>query len=80
MRISEMILYFFYKNIIFTIPRLIFAFYSGYSAQRVFDDTYVGLYNLLFTSIPLVVRAVFEQDLNYVFKKPIYHANDVIYT
>ncbi len=53
-----MILYFFYKNIIFTVPRLVFGFNSGYSAQRVFDDAYVALYNAVFTAWPLIIRAV----------------------
>ena len=69
MRISEMILYFFYKNMLFTIPQLVFAFYCGYSGQTIFDDIYIALYNLLFTSVPLVVRAVLEQDVNYVITK-----------
>ena len=30
-RISEMILYFFYKNMIYTIPQCFFAFYNAYS-------------------------------------------------
>lgn len=29
---------------------------------------YVSLYNLIFTSIPLIVRAIFEQDANYLIK------------
>lgn len=53
-----MILYFFYKNIIFTVPRLVFGFYSAFSTQRVFDDVYVGLYNAVFTAVPVVIRAV----------------------
>ena len=65
-RISEMILYFFYKNMLFTIPQFLFAFYCGYSGQTVFDDIYISLYNLIFTSIPLVVRAILEQDVYYV--------------
>ena len=65
-RISEMILYFFYKNMLFTIPQFIFAFYCGYSGQTVFDDIYISLYNLIFTSFPLVVRAILEQDVYYV--------------
>jgi len=66
-RICDMILYFFYKNVIFTIPRLVFGFYSAYSSQRVFDDVYVALYNAVFTALPVVIRAVLEQDVNYVF-------------
>jgi len=65
-RIAEMILYFFYKNMLFTIPQFIFAFYCGFSAQTVFDDIYISLYNLVFTSLPLVIRAIFEQDVYYV--------------
>ncbi len=53
-----MILYFFYKNMVFTIPQYIFAFYSGYSGQTLFDDFYITLYNLIFTAFPLVVRAI----------------------
>ena len=64
-RISEMILYFFYKNMIFTIPQVIFCLINAYSGQSIFDDWYIASYNLAFTSIPLVVRAVFDQDLDY---------------
>ncbi len=71
-----MILYFFYKNIIFTVPRLVFGYYSGYSAQRVFDDVYVGLYNAIFTALPLIVRGILDQDVNYVFEYSQYLANN----
>ena len=57
-RITNMILYFFYKNVIFTIPRFVFGFYSGFSSQRLFDDAYVALYNFAFTALPLIVRGV----------------------
>lgn len=61
-----MILYFFYKNMLFTLPQFVFAFFCGYSGQTVFDDIYISMYNLIFTALPLVIRAVFEQDVNYV--------------
>ena len=75
-RISEMILYFFYKNMLFTVPQLILAFYCAYSGQTLFDDLYITFYNLLFTSLPLVIRAVLEQDVNYVYKRPETKPND----
>lgn len=71
MRISQMILYFFYKNMLFTLPQFMLGFYSAYSGQSMFDDWYMSLYNLLFTSVPLVVRAVLEQDINYVIEKKV---------
>lgn len=63
-----MILYFFYKNMLFTLPQFFIAFFNGYSAQTIFDDWYVSFYNVAFTSIPLVFRAIFEQDVNYIYK------------
>jgi magnesium-transporting ATPase (P-type) len=54
---------------LFTIPQFVFAFYCAFSGQSVFEDWYISLYNLIFTSIPLVIRAIFEQDVNYIIKK-----------
>lgn len=65
-----MIVYFFYKNMIFTIPQFYFSHYSGYSGQSVFDDWYLTLYNLFFTALPLIVKAVFDQDVNYKLAGP----------
>ena len=64
-----MILYFFYKNMIFTLPQFMAGFFNGFSGQTIFDDIYISLYNLSFTSIPLLFRAVLEQDVNYVYQK-----------
>ena len=63
-RISEMILYFFFKNFLFTIPQFYFAFYSAYSGQTLYDDWYLSLYNMIFTSLPLLFKAIMEQDVN----------------
>ena len=64
-RNAYMIIYFFYKNMIFTIPHFFFSFVCGSSAQTIFDDWYISFYNLFFTALPLIVRAVFEQDIDY---------------
>ena len=66
-RISEMILYFFYKNMVFTICQFYFSFYCGYSGMTIYDDYYITFYNMLFTAGPLVVRAIIEQDIYYKF-------------
>ncbi len=72
-RISEMILYFFYKNMLFTLPQFIAAFFNGFSGQTIFDDIYITLYNLLFTAMPLLIRAVLEQDVNYIYYREPEH-------
>lgn len=54
---------------LFTLPQFIAAFFNGFSGQTIFDDIYITLYNLLFTAIPLLIRAVLEQDVNYVYER-----------
>jgi len=63
-RNCELILYFFYKNIVFTLPQVFYAFVAAYSGVTVYDDWYISFYNLFFTSMPLMVRALFDQDIN----------------
>lgn len=63
-RNADLILYFFYKNVVFTLPQMYFAFINGYSGQTIYDQWYISFYNLFFTSLPLAAKAVFDQDIN----------------
>jgi phospholipid-translocating P-type ATPase (flippase) len=63
-RIAEMILYFFFKNFLFTIPQFYYAFYAAFSGQTLYDDWFVSLYNMVFTSLPLLFKALMDQDVN----------------
>ena len=64
MRIADMIIYFFFKNFLFTLPQFFFSFYSGFSGQTIFDDWFVSLFNLVFTSLPLLFKALLDQDIS----------------
>ncbi|CAD8196188.1 unnamed protein product [Paramecium octaurelia] len=64
-RIAEMVLYFFYKNMIFTVPQFFFSYFCAFSGQSYFDDWYITFYNLIFTALPLIMRGTFDQDINY---------------
>lgn len=63
LRQSEMILYFIYKNLVFTIPQFWFAFYCGFSGQTVYDDWYITVYNMILTALPLMIKGVLEKDI-----------------
>lgn len=65
MRIGEMILYFFYKNMVFTIPQFYYAFMCVFSGRALYDDFYISLYNVVFTAFPLAARAITDQDAYY---------------
>ncbi len=62
-RISKMILYFFYKNFIFTIIHFFYGFYNNFSGQTIYDDWFISLYNVLFTAVPLIIRALSDFDV-----------------
>ena len=63
-RISKMILYFFFKNFIFTMIQLYYSFICLSSGQTFVDDWYITCYNLIFTAFPLCISAVTDTDIN----------------
>ena len=48
----------------FTLPQAYYAFVCAFSAQTVFDDWYISLYNTIFTAVPLVAKAIYEVDVH----------------
>lgn len=62
-RIAEMVLYFFYKNFVFTINHFYFSFYTNFSGQTIIDDWFITIYNLILTAFPLGVRAASDFDV-----------------
>ena len=63
-RISNMIIYFFYKNFVFTMTQYYFSFLCLASGQTIIDDWYITGYNLIFTSLPLCIRAITDLDID----------------
>lgn len=58
--------YFFYKNMTYTLTQFWFNIYASYSGQRLYDDWYQAFYNLLFTSLPVIVVGLLDQDVSKV--------------
>ena len=63
MRNSSMVIYFFYKNFVFTIIHFFFGFLNDFSGQTIIDDWFISLYNLVFTSLPLGARGILDINL-----------------
>ena len=63
MRNSMMIIYFFYKNFVFTIVHFFYGFINNFSGQTIIEDWFINLYNLLFTSIPLAGRCILDYSI-----------------
>ena len=62
-RIIKMIIYFFYKNFIFTMTQFFFAFLNLSSGQTLMDDWYITCYNLIFTAFPLCITSLTDIDV-----------------
>ncbi|RXG58015.1 putative phospholipid-transporting ATPase IF [Armadillidium vulgare] len=60
-RISTLIHYCFYKNVAFNTPQVFFAFQSAYSTQTIYDGVVLTLFNVTFTSLPIIIYGLFEQ-------------------
>ncbi|CRK86707.1 CLUMA_CG000540, isoform A [Clunio marinus] len=63
-RMCKFLRYFFYKNFAFTLCHFWYAFFCGFSAQTVFDPMFISVYNLFYTSLPVLALGVFEQDVS----------------
>jgi phospholipid-transporting ATPase len=59
-RNSFLVLYTFYKNILYISPQYVFGFYSYFSAQVLYEPFIYQLYNITFTSIPIMFYALFD--------------------
>ena len=59
-RNSIMVIYFFYKNFVFTIIHFFYGFWNNFSGQTIIEDWFISLFNLVFTSIPLAVRGILD--------------------
>ncbi|OVA10185.1 Cation-transporting P-type ATPase [Macleaya cordata] len=72
-RISSMICYFFYKNIAFGFTLFLYEAYASFSGQAAYNDWYMSLYNVFFTSLPVIAMGVFDQDVSARFCLKIAH-------
>lgn len=63
-RITRMINFFFYKNLLFGITIFVFNGFALFSGQPIYNDFYMAMYNVVFTlAMPLVV-GWFDRDVD----------------
>ncbi|XP_075903017.1 phospholipid-transporting ATPase ID-like [Nelusetta ayraudi] len=67
LRMCKFLRYFFYKNFTFTFVHFWYAFFCGFSAQTVYDEWFITLYNLMYTALPVLGLSLFDQDVNDVW-------------
>ena len=63
-RLAYMVLYFFYKNAAFVLLLFWYQVYCGFSAQNAINDVFLIFFTLVFTSLPVIVVGVVDQDVD----------------
>jgi len=63
-RMAKFLNYFFYKNFAFTLVQFWYNIFCGFSAQTLYDTWYLSVYNVCFTSLPVLAMGIFDQDVN----------------
>ncbi|XP_063051146.1 probable phospholipid-transporting ATPase IM [Engraulis encrasicolus] len=64
LRMCKFLRYFFYKNFSFTFVHFWYAFFCGFSAQTVYDEWFITLFNLVYTALPVLGMSLFDQDVS----------------
>ncbi|CAD0111107.1 unnamed protein product [Aureobasidium uvarum] len=63
-RLAETIANFFYKNIIWTFALFWYQIFANFDCSYIFDYSYILLYNLAFTSLPVILMGILDQDVD----------------
>uniref|UniRef100_A0A8C4UJY0 Phospholipid-transporting ATPase n=1 Tax=Falco tinnunculus TaxID=100819 RepID=A0A8C4UJY0_FALTI len=63
-RICKLLRYFFYKIFAFTLVRIWYSFFNGFSAQTAYEDWFITLYNVLYSSLPVLLVGLLDQDVS----------------
>ncbi|KAI7855771.1 hypothetical protein BDC45DRAFT_438448 [Circinella umbellata] len=63
-RTSEMIMGFFYKNIFWTFILFWYQIFCQFTGSMLFEYALVSLYNVVFTSLPIIFLGIWDQDLS----------------
>uniref|UniRef100_A0A6I8RAI8 Phospholipid-transporting ATPase n=1 Tax=Xenopus tropicalis TaxID=8364 RepID=A0A6I8RAI8_XENTR len=63
-RMCKFLRYFFYKNFSFTLVHFWYSFFNGFSAQTVYEDWFITLYNVLYSSLPVLLVGLLDQDVS----------------
>ena len=78
-RMSKLVIYMFYKNVLMSMCNFWFAWLNGFSGQKMYTEVAVQFYNLAYTSIPILIVAIYDYDLapEIVYSYPELYLNGV---
>ncbi|EAQ89858.1 hypothetical protein CHGG_06477 [Chaetomium globosum CBS 148.51] len=63
-RLAESISNFFYKNMVWTWAIFWYQAFTDFDISYIFEYTYILMFNLFFTSVPVILMGVLDQDVS----------------
>ncbi|OBT41228.1 hypothetical protein VE00_09241 [Pseudogymnoascus sp. WSF 3629] len=63
-RLGDTIANFFYKNLVWTFALFWYQIYADFDQAYLYDYTFILLYNLAFSSLPVIFMGVLDQDVS----------------
>ena len=72
---SILVLYNFFKNQVLILPQFWYGFVNGFSGTALYEAVIFQLYNICYSSLPIVIFAVTDKEFNGSFleKHPKYY-------
>uniref|UniRef100_A0A8C6DZ35 Phospholipid-transporting ATPase n=1 Tax=Moschus moschiferus TaxID=68415 RepID=A0A8C6DZ35_MOSMO len=64
MRVCKFLRCFLYKTLASMMVQIWFAYYSGFTAQPLYEGWFLALFNLLYSTLPVLYIGLFEQDVS----------------
>ncbi|EJD08500.1 phospholipid-translocating P-type ATPase [Fomitiporia mediterranea MF3/22] len=64
LRVADMHANFFYKNVIWTLAMFWYLPFNSFDATYLYQYTFILLYNIVFSSLPVISMGAFDQDIN----------------
>jgi phospholipid-translocating ATPase len=61
-RLALLVLYFFYKNLVFMGIQFAFQTHTMFSSQSIYDSLFLTLYNVLYTALPILFISLTEKS------------------
>lgn len=62
-RMCSVVCYMFYKNILMSTGQFWMNFYNAWSGQKYYTEGAIQMYNLLYTSLPILFLGVYDMDI-----------------
>ena len=81
LRLTKVILYSFYKNFLLILPMFYLTFLDAYSGTALYNSWLIMTYNVLFTSLPVVILGAMDTDSSpdQILKSPSLYTTCILH-